>query len=107
MSRSSDHREPPETSSEETWRELGRDAMLAGDPADALWCLRRAIETDADDATAWHLLARCFDEIGERRRARRCHALAARLRMRQAGRGEAVEVAAIAPLVTPRGSLDS
>ncbi|HKY32317.1 MAG TPA: tetratricopeptide repeat protein, partial [Candidatus Polarisedimenticolia bacterium] len=54
------------------WIEMGRGLMGTGDAADALWCLRRAIEIDADDASAWHLLARCFTEIDEPIRARRC-----------------------------------
>ena len=62
----------------DSWRDMGRDALLAGDPAEALWFLRHAVEIDGDDAVCWQLMGRCFEEIGEERRARKCYQIAIR-----------------------------
>lgn len=61
-----------------SWLDLGRQSLLEGDIPDALWCLRRAIELQSDDPLVWKLVGRCFEEMGEEKRARRCYALAAR-----------------------------
>ncbi len=60
------------------WREQGRRALQSGDVREALWYLRRAIETRSEHPTAWHLLGRCFEQIGQEERARRCYSLAVR-----------------------------
>ena len=62
----------------QAWRELGLDSLLAGEPASGLWYLRNAIEIDADDPATWQLMGRCFDEMGEESRARKCYILALR-----------------------------
>lgn len=59
-------------------RELGRQALLGGDAAHALWHLRHAVEADPDDPRIWQLLGRCFEEIGETKRASMCYAVASR-----------------------------
>ena len=60
------------------WREQGRRALQSGEVREALWYLRRAIETRSEHPTAWHLLGRCFEQIGQEERARRCYSLAVR-----------------------------
>jgi Tfp pilus assembly protein PilF len=57
---------------------MGRDALLAGDPAEGLWFLRHAVQIDGDDAVCWQLMGRCFEMIGEKRRAARCYQIAIR-----------------------------
>ncbi len=63
-------------------RELGRQALLGGDAPRALWHLRHAVEADRNDAGTWRLLGRCFEEIGEPRRASMCYAVASRQALR-------------------------
>ncbi|HEY3174392.1 MAG TPA: tetratricopeptide repeat protein [Candidatus Polarisedimenticolia bacterium] len=60
------------------WRDMGRDALFSGDPAEALWFLRHAVEIDPDDPLSWQVLGRCFEQIGEQERARKCYRLATR-----------------------------
>ena len=64
------------------WRDQGRRALQSGDVREALWYLRRAIESRSEHPTAWHLLGRCFEQIGEEQRARRCYSLAVRQALR-------------------------
>ncbi len=59
-------------------RERGRAALLRGDVAQALQYLRHAVQESSEQPAAWQLLGRCFEEIGEEQRARRCYTLAAR-----------------------------
>jgi len=66
-------------------RELGRQALRGGDAAQALRHLRRAVEVDRDDPVTWRLLGRCFEEIGEQRRAAMCHSVATRQILRIGG----------------------
>ena len=68
--------------SPDLWREQGRRALESGDVSEALWYLRRAIETRGEHPTAWHLLGRCFEQIGEEERAQRCYSLAVRQALR-------------------------
>lgn len=69
----------------EEWRDLGRDAFLSGETAEALRYLRRAVEFDPDDPETWHILGLCFEELGAEPRADRCFALATRLTARVGG----------------------
>ena len=68
------------------WRDLGRQALDQGDPEEALWCLRRAVELCSDDPGTWQLLGRCFERIGESVRARRCYTVASRQLLRSGRR---------------------
>ena len=67
----------------EQWRELGRRYLLAGDAAEALWYLRRAVEDDDEQPVAWWLLGECFEQLGDALRAARCFKVASRQVMRQ------------------------
>jgi len=60
------------------WRELALDSLVSGEPASGLWFLRNAIELDSNDPETWQLMGRCFEEMGEESRARRCFLLAFR-----------------------------
>ena len=62
----------------QAWRELALDSLMTGEPASGLWFLRNAIEADADDPLTWQLMGRCFEEMGEESRARKCFMLALR-----------------------------
>lgn len=62
----------------QAWRELALDSLMTGEPASGLWYLRNAIEADADDPETWQLMGRCFEEMGEESRARKCFHLALR-----------------------------
>src|SRR5262245_28809019 len=66
---------------------LGRDSLLSGDLEEALWYLRQAVETDGGCSIAWQLLGRCFEEMGESLRARRCYSLAFRLYLKSSPSG--------------------
>jgi len=85
-------------------RELGRQALLGGDAARALWHLRHAVEADRDDPRTWQLLGRCFEEIGETRRASMCYAVASRHAL-LSGRG--LDDSGIRPLALGWHRLDS
>ncbi len=65
------------------WRELGRRSLLAGDAAEALWYLRRAVEDNNEHPVAWWLLGECFEQLGDALRAARCFKLASRQVMTQ------------------------
>ena len=58
------------------WRELGLDALIAGEPAAGLWFLRNAVEIQPDDPPTWQLMGRCFEAMGEEPRAKSCYLLA-------------------------------
>ena len=77
---------------------LGRDSLMAGDVSEALWHLRQAVENDADSFTAWQLLGRCFEEMGEEARAQRCYRLAFRLSLKPAKNADQADAI---PLVRP------
>lgn len=82
-----------------SWRDMGRDALFGGEPAEALWFLRHALEIDRDDPVCWQLMRRCFEEIGEKIRARQCQQLAIRLSPEPGEDGERPERG---PLAHPR-----
>ena len=70
---------PAEASGDaQAWRELALDSLMAGEPAAGLWFLRNAIEAASDDPETWQLMGRCFEEMGEESRARKCFLLALR-----------------------------
>ena len=70
---------PSESSDEaQAWRDLALDALMSGEPASGLWYLRNAVDVDADDPETWQLMGRCFEEMGEDSRARKCFLLALR-----------------------------
>jgi Tfp pilus assembly protein PilF len=75
--------------------DLGHGSLEAGDLQNALWHLRHAVEIDGDCIAAWQLLGRCFAEMGEELRSRRCQTLALRLFMKQPSDG-------LSPIVVPR-----
>src|SRR5262245_60803343 len=66
------------TAEAQAWRELALDSLMSGEPASGLWYLRNAIDLDADDPETWQLMGRCFEEMGEEARARKCFLLALR-----------------------------
>jgi len=81
----------------ESWCDLGRDSLLQGEVAEALWFLRKAVEADGDNPFAWQLLGRCFEEMGEERRARNCYGLASRQLLKMGVEQEPASVGSLMP----------
>jgi len=89
------------------WCELGRESMAAGDLSEALWHLRQAVEHDSDYVTAWQLLGKCFEQMGEEVRAQRCFRLAFRLLMKEGGSPGRTKKPSAPMVIPPREPRDA
>jgi Tfp pilus assembly protein PilF len=89
------------------WCQMGRDSIAEGEISEALWHLRQAVENDSDYITAWQLLGRCFEEMGEEARAQRCFRLAFRLSAKDAGLSRPRKSPAVPTVTPPREPRDA
>ena len=63
----------------QSWRTLGRVQLTSGQVQEAAASYERALELDPLDATAMTVLAHCYRELGDERRAQLVHARASAL----------------------------